>query len=64
MIYSSCYPRKADDFPSCSGDAVFEKVDTIVVGAGQAGLAMSYHLKRLGREHVIIERGRVAEKLA
>jgi putative flavoprotein involved in K+ transport len=61
MIYSSCYPRKADDFPSCSGDAVCEKVDTIVVGAGPAGLAMSYHLKRLGREHVVIERGRVAE---
>jgi putative flavoprotein involved in K+ transport len=43
------------------GDAVFEKIDTLVVGGGQAGLAMSYHLKRLGREHVVIERGRVAE---
>ena len=29
------------------GDAVFEKIDTVVVGGGQAGLAMSYHLKRL-----------------
>jgi choline dehydrogenase-like flavoprotein len=38
-----------------------EKIDTVVVGGGQAGLAMSYHLKRLGREHVVIERGRIGE---
>jgi putative flavoprotein involved in K+ transport len=54
-------PSKADDFPSCSGNTVVEKIDTVVVGGGQAGLAMSYHLKRLGREHIVIERGRVAE---
>ena len=29
----------------------------VVVGAGQAGLAASYHLKRLGVEHVRLERG-------
>jgi putative flavoprotein involved in K+ transport len=40
---------------------VLEKIDTIVVGGGQAGLAMSYYLKRLGRDHVIIERGHVGE---
>ena len=39
-----------------------EKIDTIVVGGGQAGLAMSHSLSRLGREHVIIERSRVAER--
>src|SRR5262249_51539727 len=39
-----------------------EKVDTIVVGGGQAGLAMSHSLSRLGREHVILERFRVAER--
>jgi putative flavoprotein involved in K+ transport len=38
-----------------------ERVDTIVVGAGQAGLSTSYHLSRLGCEHVVLERGRVAE---
>lgn len=32
-----------------------EQVDTIVVGAGQAGLATSYHLSRLGCEHLILE---------
>ena len=40
---------------------MIEKIDTVVVGAGQAGLAMSYHLKQSGREHVILERGRAAQ---
>jgi putative flavoprotein involved in K+ transport len=39
-----------------------EFVETIIVGGGQAGLAMSWHLGRLGREHIILERGRVAER--
>lgn len=39
-----------------------EFVETIVVGAGQAGLAMSHHLAQRGREHVVLERGRVAER--
>lgn len=32
-----------------------EKVETIIVGGGQAGLATSYHLKQLGREHILFE---------
>jgi putative flavoprotein involved in K+ transport len=36
-------------------------VDCVVVGAGQAGLASSYHLSRLGIEHVVLERSRVAQ---
>ncbi len=32
-----------------------ERVETVIIGGGQAGLAMSYHLSRLGREHVILE---------
>jgi putative flavoprotein involved in K+ transport len=32
-----------------------EKIETIIVGGGQAGLSTSYHLKQLGREHVIFE---------
>lgn len=39
-----------------------EKIETVIVGGGQAGLAMSYHLGGLGREHVVLERGRVAER--
>ena len=34
---------------------------TLVIGGGQAGLAMSYHLTRHGIEHVVLERGRIAE---
>ena len=36
-------------------------VNVAVVGAGQAGLATSYHLTQLGVEHVVLEAGRVAE---
>src|SRR5829696_2397445 len=39
-----------------------EQIDTVIVGGGQAGLAMSYHLGQLGREHVILERQRIAER--
>jgi putative flavoprotein involved in K+ transport len=36
--------------------------DTIIVGAGQAGLAMSYHLRTRGRDQVLLERHRIAER--
>jgi putative flavoprotein involved in K+ transport len=39
-----------------------EQIETIIIGGGQAGLAMSYYLSQLGREHVILERHRVAER--
>jgi putative flavoprotein involved in K+ transport len=39
-----------------------ERHKTIVIGGGQAGLAMSYYLQQQKREHVILERGRVAER--
>jgi putative flavoprotein involved in K+ transport len=39
-----------------------DHIDTVIVGGGQAGLAMSYHLRQQGREHVILERRRVAER--
>jgi putative flavoprotein involved in K+ transport len=40
---------------------MMEFVETVIVGGGQAGLAMSFWLKQHGREHVILERARVAE---
>src|SRR5829696_3734888 len=39
-----------------------ETVDTVVIGAGQAGLAASRCLTEHGVDHVVLERGRVAER--
>ena len=39
-----------------------EKVHTLIVGGGQAGLAMSEHLSRHAIEHVILEKDRIAER--
>lgn len=39
-----------------------EKIDTLVVGAGQAGVAMSEHLSRAGIPHLVLERARIAER--
>src|SRR4051794_2011122 len=37
-------------------------IDTLVVGAGQAGIAMSEHLGKLGVPHLVLERNRIAER--
>lgn len=39
-----------------------EKVNTLVVGGGQAGLAMSEHLGKCGVPHLVLERRRIAER--
>ncbi|MEM9602248.1 MAG: NAD(P)/FAD-dependent oxidoreductase [Pseudomonadota bacterium] len=39
-----------------------ETVDTVIVGGGQAGLAMSAHLRAAGVDHVVFERERIAER--
>src|SRR4051812_49894920 len=39
-----------------------ETVDTLVVGAGQAGVAMSEHLSTCGVPHLVVERHRIAER--
>ena len=39
-----------------------EKIHTLVIGAGQAGVAMSEHLNRNDVEHLVLERGRIAER--
>jgi len=39
-----------------------KQTDTIIVGGGQAGLAMSRCLTDEGIDHVVLERGRVAER--
>jgi putative flavoprotein involved in K+ transport len=39
-----------------------ESVEVVVVGGGQAGLAMSEHLGDSGVPHVVLERSRIAER--
>jgi putative flavoprotein involved in K+ transport len=39
-----------------------EHHDTVIIGGGQAGLAMSAVLQQHGREHVVLERRRVGER--
>ena len=37
-------------------DGEHRTIETVIIGAGQAGLMMSWHLLRAGREHVVLER--------
>ncbi|NMD08079.1 MAG: NAD(P)-binding domain-containing protein, partial [Phyllobacteriaceae bacterium] len=39
-----------------------ENVETLIVGGGQAGLAMSEHLGKRGLSHLVVERHRIAER--
>ncbi len=39
-----------------------EQVEVLVVGAGQAGIAISAHLGRAGVPHLVLERARIAER--
>lgn len=43
-----------------SGEGI--KIDTLIIGAGQAGLAMSAHLQTHDIPHLIVERKRIAER--
>jgi putative flavoprotein involved in K+ transport len=38
------------------GGERMHRVDTLIIGGGQAGLATSFYLKRQGREHLVLER--------
>ena len=56
-----CFGR-ADTRAENGVNARRESIETVIVGGGQAGLALSYYLGQFGREHVVLERGRVAER--
>jgi putative flavoprotein involved in K+ transport len=36
-------------------------LDSVIIGAGQAGLGASYCLQQAGRKHIVFERGRIGE---
>src|SRR5215203_1753846 len=46
---------RTESTPADRGFAGPERVETVVIGGGQAGLATSYHLTRQGRAHVVLE---------
>lgn len=39
-----------------------KRTDVVVIGAGQAGLAVSHELTARGIDHVVLERGRIGER--
>jgi len=39
-----------------------EQIEAVVIGGGQAGIAASEHLGQRGVPHVVLERGRIAER--
>ncbi|GAB14750.1 putative oxidoreductase [Arthrobacter globiformis NBRC 12137] len=41
---------------------ISQEVEVLVVGAGQAGVAMSEHLSERGISHLVLERDRIAER--
>jgi len=41
---------------------VVERIEALVIGAGQAGVAMSEHLSRNAVAHLVLERKRIAER--
>src|SRR5262252_2870135 len=40
---------------------MMKRIETVVIGAGQCGLAMSACLADAGRDHIVLERGQIAE---
>jgi putative flavoprotein involved in K+ transport len=38
------------------GNKMVEKLETVIIGGGQAGLSLSYYLTRAGREHIVLEK--------
>ena len=55
-------PAKNLGMPKKDPELSIEKVETLVVGGGQAGLAMSEHLSNCGVLHLVLERHRIAER--
>src|SRR5262245_53844409 len=56
------FPARWGKFPRTQGTRAMKAVDIVVIGGGQAGLAMGFCLAQYGIDHVILERGEIAER--
>ena len=50
------YGRRTMETPTAARHAAPQSVNTLIIGAGQAGLATSYWLSRAGVEHQLLDR--------
>jgi putative flavoprotein involved in K+ transport len=50
------------DINRITSSTVGEVIDTVVIGAGHAGLALSCYLSRKGTKHVVLELGQVGKR--
>ena len=50
-------PKRPDRLRRSVGVVTTERFETVIVGGGQAGLSMGYHLARQGRRFVILDAG-------
>src|SRR5689334_15743781 len=48
-------PYLASGAPLKEADMTQQRIETLIVGAGQAGLATGYHLNRKGREFLVVD---------
>src|SRR5689334_8252398 len=58
----SCAPPPGWRHAARPGTMAVERIPTLVIGGGQAGLTMSHHLKQRGLPHLVVERGRIGER--
>ena len=54
-------PNAYDAWIWLTGERMSEVIDALVMGAGSAGLGVSYFLQQRGCAHHVLERGRIAE---
>lgn len=56
----SGYPSSNSSYSSDQDSCI--SVEVLIIGAGQAGLAMSYCLKQRNISHILLERGQIAQR--
>jgi putative flavoprotein involved in K+ transport len=62
VIVASGNLARGDAYVAISRRPDLMHVQTAIIGAGQAGLALSHELTAAGHPHVVLERGRVGER--